>query len=694
MASQDSVIRLIIVEDRLDDAEGIISILRNGGMAVRPSRPESLDELTELMVKQPPDLILVAMAGKNIPLSSVMELANTSSKDLPVVAVATELNDDIVMSALAAGARNVALRNKPEHLQHVVRNQFANLENRRAVRRLEAQLRETERRCDALIDSSRDPIAYVHEGMHIRANHAYLEIFGYESFEEVEGLPVLDMIAGAATEEFKQLLKRMTKGEPPPKKLELQAQRADGETFDAIMEFTQASYEGEPCLQIVFRQQTIDAEMVKELDELRQRDPVTGLFNRTHFMGELEAAVSAAAQGAGDQAFFLMEIDNYSNLLNDIGLGHADDLLRAVAQRLEQEIGENTIAARFSDHSFAVLCRRSDHAQSRDQAERIRAGYPDHILEVGNRSLNVTISLGGVQIGEKIASVPQVLGKASQGLQSALADGGNRAQIHDPAAKDRAEEERIQEWVQRIQVALKGNDFLLHFQPIVGLQGNEVELYEVLLRMKLGHGDVVPPLSFLPIAEEFGLLDDIDRWVIARSIQTLAEQHKAGRNIALMVKITPSGLTESNNLGLLVTELIKRSGVPGERLIFEIPEAKAFTNLKPVQDFTNAVAKVGASLCLAQFGSGLNSFQLLKHINAGYLKIDRSFMQDLSKNAETQKKVREIAAEAQKMGKQTIVEFVSDAASLTTLFSSGVDYVEGHFLSPAGPELNYDFSAF
>jgi EAL domain-containing protein (putative c-di-GMP-specific phosphodiesterase class I) len=216
----------------------------------------------------------------------------------------------------------------------------------------------------------------------------------------------------------------------------------------------------------------------------------------------------------------------------------------------------------------------------------------------------------------------------------------------------------------------------------------------VLLRMKLGHGDVIPPLSFLPIAEEFGLLDDIDRWVIARSIQTLAEQHKAGRNIALMVKITPSGLTESNNLGLLVTELVKRSGIPGERLIFEIPEAKAFTNLKPVQDFTNAVAKVGASLCLAQFGSGLNSFQLLKHINAGYLKIDRSFMQDLSKNAETQKKVREIAAESQKLGKQTIVEFVSDAASLTTLFSSGVDYVEGHFLSPAGPELNYDFSAF
>lgn len=694
MASTDSVIRLVIVEDRLEDAEGIISILRNGGMAVRPSRPESAEELAEVVSKQPPDMILASWNGKSIPFTEVMALVNRSSKDLPVVAVATELNEAIVLGALAAGARNVALRNRPEHMQHVVRSQFTSLENRRTVRRLEAQLRETERRCDALIDSSRDPIAYVHEGMHIRANTAYLEMFGYESFEEIEGLPVLDMIGGADADGFKQLLKRMQKGEPPPKKLEIKAQRADGETFDAVMEFTQASYEGEPCLQIVFRQQTIDTEMIKELDELRQRDPGTGLYNRTHFMGELEKAVAEAAEGRGDQALFLIEIDNYAGLLNEIGIGHADDLLREAGQRLQGELGGEDIAARFADHTFAVLCRKSDHTRTRETAERLRKGFPDHILEAGDRSLHATISLGGVQIGEKIASVPQVLGKASQGLQSASADGGNRVQLFDPAARDRAEEERIQQWVQRIQAALKGNDFLLHFQPIIGLHGNDVEHYEVLLRMRLGGGEIIPPLSFLPIAEEYGLMDDIDRWVIARAIQALAAQHKAGRNVALLVKVTPQGLTESSNLGLIVSELVRRAGIPGERLIFEIPESKAFTNLKPVQEFTNAIASVGATLCLAQFGSGINSFQLLKHIDATYLKIDRAFMQDLSKNPETQKKVREIAAEAQKLDKRTIAEFVSDAASLTTLFTSSVDYVEGHFLASAGPEMNYDFSAF
>src|SRR5690606_4164225 len=234
--------------------------------------------------------------------------------------------------------RGLVLRTRPEHVQAVVREEFSILEQRRAIRRLEASLRETERRCDALIASSRDPIAYVHEGMHIRANQAYLEMFGYESFEEVEGLPVLDMIAASHGNEFKKLLKELSRGGQPPRALELEAQRADGSTFDAVMEFAQASYEGEPCLQIIFRQQVIDPDMVRELDALRSRDQVTGLLNRQHFLTELDQAVATAAGGSNEQALFLVEIDNYAALLNDIGLGHADLLLSLAARRLAEPL--------------------------------------------------------------------------------------------------------------------------------------------------------------------------------------------------------------------------------------------------------------------------------------------------------------------------------------------------------------------
>ena len=697
MANQDAVIRLLLIEDRLDEAEALISMLRNGGIAVRPSRAETADELDHMLAAGGTDLVLASARAKVLTLQAVLERVARSGKDLPVLAVIDEFSDAAILQPIAAGARGVVHRNKPEHLQFIVRKEFAMLDQRRAMRRVEAMLRETERRCDALIDSSRDPIAYVHEGMHIRANRAYLDMFGYEGFEEIEGLPVLDMIAGGPpAEAFKGVLKALSKGEAPPKSMELKAQRADGETFDAVMEFAPASYEGEPCLQIIFHQRTIDAEMARELDELRQRDLTTGLYNRQHFTADLDTVVAEAAGGASDRALFLLELDNYAALLGEIGLTHADELLKQAAARLIDATGAlgEVLLSRIADHTFAITLRGADHTRTREVGEAIRAAFHGHILEAGERSLSLTVSLGGVQIGEKIASVPQVLGKAAQSLQSAQSGGGNRVEVFDPGARDRAEEERIQEWVARIKHALRNNEFLLHYQPVIGLMGNEVETYEVLVRMRVGSGDIVPPLSFLSIAEEHGLLDDIDRWVVARAIQVLAEQHKAGHRIALIVKITPQALTESGNLGLFVTELLKRTGAPGQHLIFEIPESKAFTNLRPLQEFLGAVARAGCQLCLSQFGAGLNSFQLLEQINASVLKIDRSFTSDLGKNPEGQKKLRELAGQAQKLGKRTIAEHVSDAATLTVLYSSNVDFVEGHFLAAAGPELNYDFSAF
>jgi diguanylate cyclase (GGDEF)-like protein/PAS domain S-box-containing protein len=690
MAQQDAVIRLLLVEDQLEDAEQLISVLRNGGMAIRPQRPESAEELQTLLSGQSIDMVLASLDAKYIPFANVAKQAEGTGKDIPVLACANSLDEKTVLGGIASGARDVALRGKPEHVQFVVRNEFQSLLARRGLRHLEAALRETERRCDALIASSRDPIAYVHEGMHIRANTAYLEMFGFESFDEIEGLSVLDLIKPEDADGFKQLIKRISKGEAPPKQLAIGAQRSDGSGFDAMMEFTSATYEGEPCLQIVFRQQTVDAEMVKELDTLRQRDPVTGTFNRQHFMTELEAAVAAAADGKGSQALLLIEPDNYDMRLNDIGLGLADDLLKQVSRRLTATTGKDILCARFSDHAFAVLANNVPYKETMALAEKIRAAFEGHILEVGTQSVAMTVSIGGVQIGEKIASVPQVLAKANQCLQSAEGVGGNRLEVFDPAARDRVEEERVQAWLVRLREALAEDQFVLNFQPLISLKGDETEHYEVLVRMKAPTGEIVAPDTFMPIAEEHGLLGDIDRWVIGRTISLLGERHKAGKPTTLFAKVSPVSLTEGDLHNFIGTQL-KAHGVPGQHLVLQLPESKIYTFLRPLQAFQKIIAAYGARLALEQFGTGLNSFQMLQHFDPDYLKIDRSFILDLAKNTDNQKKVKEYVAEAGKRNKQTIAEFVSDAGSMTVLFSIGVDLVQGNFLAPPMPGMTYDF---
>ena len=690
MAQQDAVLRLLLVEDQLEDAEQLISQLRNGGMAVRPQRPESEEDLVKLLETQSIDIVLASLDAKYLPIDQVVERVTATGKDIPVIASTTVLEEKSVLAALAAGTRDIALRTRPEHVQSVVRNEFAALLARRGLRHLEASLRETERRCDALIASSRDPIAYVHEGMHIRANDAYLEMFGFEGFDEIEGLSVLDLIGPAHADAFKQLLKKLSKGESPPRQMELQAQRTDGSTFDAVMEFTQATYEGESCLQIVFRQQTVDAEMVKELDTLRQRDSLTGLFNRQHFMTELEAAIVRAADGKGQQAFLLVEPDHYENLLGEIGLAAADDLIKGIAERLQGALDADTLAARLSDHGFAVLCLSHDHNGSLAQAERIREAFHGHILDLGDRSVNPSVSIGGVQVGERIASVSQVMSKSSQCLASCIGMGGNRIEIFDPAARDRAEEERIQAWVERIREALAGDQFVLHYQPIISLTGAEEENYDVYLRMKGQGGEIIPPLTYLSIAEEHGLLDDIDRWVIKHAVAVIAERMKAGKHTNLFVKVTPASLVEGG-LETFIAEQLAAHAVPGDRLVLQIPESKVFTHLKAVQAFQAAVAAQGCRVALEQFGTGLNSFQMLSHFDPAILKIDRGFITEMGKNPEIQKQVRDIVNKAHAAGKQTVAEFVSDAATMSVLFGMGMDFVEGNFLASAGPAMNYDF---
>ena len=247
MPKQDQVIRLLLVEDSTEDAEQIVSQLRNGGIAVRPNRAETREALAEQLENQPNDLVLVNARGHTISLKDVVATVNASGKDLPVIALVSTIDNDTALQLLREGVRAKALRTQPEYLQAMVRREFEDLSHRRALRRLEAALKESERRCDALLDSSRDPIAFVHEGMHVRANRAYLEMFGFGDFDDIEGTPILELIAPDAAGGFKALLKRLSKGERPPAKLEIKAQTSEGAAFDALMEFAEATFEGESC---------------------------------------------------------------------------------------------------------------------------------------------------------------------------------------------------------------------------------------------------------------------------------------------------------------------------------------------------------------------------------------------------------------------------------------------------------------
>ena len=443
---------------------------------------------------------------------------------------------------------------------------------------------------------------------------------------------------------------------------------------------------------MIFRRQATeqDPELARQVEELKQRDPATGLLNRPTFLGLLDGAVAEAAGQGAAHGLLLIEPDHYAQLLDVIGLDAADDLMAAMGQRLDS-VANDAITARFGEHQLALLVRGSDYRATSDLAESVREAFAGHVLEVGDNTLNATVSIGGVQIGEKIASTSQVLAKATQGVVSAVGVGGNRVQLFDPGAVDRAEQERIAAWVARIQGALDSEGFRLDFQPVIALQGDGSETYEMFLRLHGSDGVPVEASTYLPIAEEHDLLRPIDRWAVSRAVALVGERLRAGKRTSLLLSVSQEALLDSS-MPAFIADQLAAAGVPGEQLILAVPEAKVFTNLHAAQEFAGALAGFGSRMALEHFGAGLNSLQTLQHFEPALLKIDPQFMDDLSKSADSQARVREIAQQAGQRGIRTVAERVQDASSMTLLFSAGVDYVQGDFLAPAGPDMTYDFS--
>jgi diguanylate cyclase (GGDEF)-like protein/PAS domain S-box-containing protein len=676
----DSVIKILFIENSVEDAEQIITLLRNSGIAVRPARATTTEQIHTALEDLGPDLVLFNPGVNGLPLRNVAQQIDASARDIALIACVSKMDDQGIADMFQDGVQGVGSRSQPKQLITVIKREFDSLNTRRMVRRLESALRESERRCDALLDSSNDPIAYVHEGMHVRANRSYLDTFGYADYDDLLGLPVLDLIGPANADAFKSLLRALSRGEKADLSLELHARRADGSTFPATAEFAHATFEGETCLQIVFRRQQVDPAMVEQL----QRDSVTGLYNRARTLECIDNAVAAASEGRKGQSLLLIEPDNWGPIVNGIGLGKADELLAAFAQRVSMLLDQEDVAGLLGDHTIGVILHTESDEAIRDWIGGLQQAITREIFDLGTQSITLTTSTGGSLLGEKNANTDMLLNQAGQALRSAQSQGGNRSELHDPAAREKADAERERNWLGLLRQALTQNEFVLYHQQSISLQDAEGDYSEILLRMNGPQGEVLPGF-FMPIAEKHGLNAEIDRWVLNQAINALKARERLGFPTTFFVKLTPESLQKQATLLPWLERALKQANLKNGRLVLEMTESKVVTMLRPAQEFITAWKKLGGYFALEQFGSGLNSFQLLNHIDADYLKIDRSFMADLPQHPENQKKITEICQQVHEMKRMAVAEWVEDAASTSLLFACGVDFVQGNFLQEPQP---------
>ena len=641
------------------------------------------------------DLLLCATNVDGIDITQVVEMASAKGHDMPVVVIHDRDPDEArraVVDALAAGAKDAVQKTDAEHLKLVLRREFQSLGARRDVRRWRDALSEREERWRALLQASRDPIAYVHDGTHIHANPTYLDMFGFDSIDELTGLPVLDLVIADDQSRFKDFMRAHMKGEGEGSSIEVAGLRSDGNRLDIRMELSPATFEGELCWQLIVRDQSESNEIRAQLEYLRKHDPLTGLYNRQYFMSTLEKAVVGGAGADFGRMLLYLELDNFNVLKETIGIGATDTLIAEIARALLGRVPEGGVLSRFGDSVFTLMMQVPHIRAAWDVAEDLRSAVGERIVDVSGKSVISTCSIGICPMLSRARAPETVLAHAQHSCRTARKQGGNRIEIHFPAGSRPTTVKMNAESPGKIVAqALDDGQLSMLFQPIVNLHEDNMEVYEVYLRVAGESGRPLSESSIFSAEVDADVVTKLDQWVIERVIELMAKRQRGGHDTHFFVKLSEQAIVDESML-LFISKQLRSAQVSGKCLVLKVSEASAMSQVKNVKAFIKGLKQLDCYTALEHFGTGLTSFNTLRHVPVDFLKIDADLVHTLATDHESQSAVRSIVEMARSLRKRVVAVGVEDATTLATLWDMGVHFAQGDGIQVPSESLEWDFA--
>jgi diguanylate cyclase (GGDEF)-like protein len=416
-------------------------------------------------------------------------------------------------------------------------------------------------------------------------------------------------------------------------------------------------------------------------------DLMTGLMNRSGFEAQLyESAKNITAANEAHQIIYF-DLDNLQLVNDTFGREAGDAVITRFARLLEEDLPKSAVLSRLTGDDFCLLLTHADTEAALARANEVRdKGRALRYLE-GDKSLQVTMSVGIAEYNQRVSDEIAALTAARIACESAKDHGRDRIEVYDEQNLSVIRRYDDMQLVAQIQQTLDGDGFDLFAQPIMTLTGNnERPRYEILLRMKGQGGESIPTTAFLSAAERYQMMPQIDRWVVSKTIASIAARADLvdGLDALFAINLSGQSLGDDDILEFIDDE-VRASGVPQESLCFEITESAAVSNLAKAQSFIDALRERGCKISLDDFGAGLSSFAYLKNFAVDTLKIDGSFIRDITDNRISESMVAAITQVAKVMELETVAEYVETEKTLELVAELGVDFAQGHVVGRPTP---------
>lgn len=424
--------------------------------------------------------------------------------------------------------------------------------------------------------------------------------------------------------------------------------------------------------------------MEAQLAYLANHDPLTGLFNRRHFQEQLERHLALSQRYNHCGALLFIDLDEFKEINDTLGHQAGDELLQSLAKLLQEQLRETDILGRLGGDEFAILLPETPASGVHLLTQRLLEALQRHVVVTNGQLVRISASIGVTLFPDHGTTAKELLARADLAMYKSKENGRNCLSVYTPNAdwQDQVEFKNI--WKNRICEALEQDLFVLYYQPISDLRSNQTSRYELLLRMVGKAGELIAPNAFLPIAESSGLICQIDRWVVHQAIHLIAASKKMGRDLELEVNLSGKSLADDELL-LTIRRELASTGINPASLILEITETAAIADISRAHKFINTLKQIGCKFALDDFGIGYSSFSQLKYLPVDYLKIDGSFIKNLSEDLANRHLVKAIVEFSHGLAKSTIAEFVGDEGTVQVLRHLGVDCAQGYYIGQPKP---------
>jgi diguanylate cyclase (GGDEF)-like protein/PAS domain S-box-containing protein len=610
-------------------------------------------------------------------------------------------NDQVIQECLKAGAVECMFKNEA-HALFLARLDAMS----RAVRSRKSVEAERSRLAGILTSVGDGVYGVDREGRVTFINPAACRILGYHGAEELVGEAAARLFHGnpqfTAADQACPLQEAYTTGS------ELSAwetvfRHRDGQTVPVECTVYPLRIEGQQEGSVVaFRDVSERRALQQELVWQAHHDPLTQLHNRRYFEQQLEEEVQRCRRGSVSALLYL-DLDRFKYINDTAGHAAGDQLLIEIAQQMNDRLRDADLLARLGGDEFAVILRNVNAATAMQAAESFREVLERYTFMFSGNPYRVYGSIGVAMMTELTPSAGEVLVNADIACHLAKNKGRNQTHLYQPDGDAKLTMNIDLGWSTRLEQALKTDRFVLHYQPIVPLQGvqwpaksfaamptsecgggladNGVFRCEVLIRLADQESGIISPNAFLPTAERFGLMPHIDLWVIQHAILHLSALQKVGQRACLAVNLSGHTL-DDQRLVPEVKRLLAEHNVNPESLSFEITETNAIANMDAAQRLITELREHGCRFALDDFGSGFSSFHHLKNLPVDLVKIDGQFVRGMVDDAADRAIVISINDIAHSFGKRTVAEFVENQEILEMLQEFGVDYAQGYYISP------------